>query len=239
MKLVATLLAALALLGCSGTETGNPSVTGQISQAAQASNPGVAAIGASQGGLGVTTAWMTFGALSLVDCAHGSTPQVILHGPAAEDLLSPAPRTFTPHGGPFCELDAPLAHAQPPLPAGAPLELAGATMVIGGKRGDGVPFVVVSHTAPALALTSVHGFAVDDGAHALIVVVDVSALFASVDLAGAVLDTSGTARVDSSDNLALLTAFDANVPQAVALYYDANHNGQLDPGEPGPIAAGP
>lgn len=219
-------------------EVSHPALTGQVSEAARASDPAVAALGASQGGLGVTSAWIALGDLSLVGCANGSAPEILAQGPNVENLLSPAPTRSHVSGASFCELDVPLVAAGQPLPGGAPPELSGATLVVGGKRADGVPFVVVSQVAHALALTTPHGFAVDDGAHSLLVVVDISALFSGVDLSSAVLD-QGTARVTSTANAALLSAFNANVPQAIALYYDDNHNGQFDPGEPGPIATAP
>lgn len=238
MKRWCAALVALLALGCAGTETGNPSFTGQISEAALASQPSVAAIGSSQGGAGVTTLWIAFGDLALARCTSGAQPEVFAPAPNVENLLAPAPRTVALHGSSFCGLDPSLVPATSPLPSGAPSDLAGATLVVGGQRADGVPFLLVGNTTEPLSIADPHGFSVDTGAHALLLGVDVSALFASVDLASATTSSDGTIHITTNDNSALLHTATQNLPGALGLYEDKNHNGSFDPGELVPFATG-
>jgi hypothetical protein len=112
------------------------------------------------------------------------------------------------------------------LPAGAPPELAGASMVVEGKRSDGVPFVVRSTMNGPLRIDSQQGsFSLGDAKSSVIIGVDMTSAVQALDL-----DTlaGNPIVVDDFTNPDKLKAFETAVREASGLFRDLNKDGRLD-----------
>jgi hypothetical protein len=135
----------------------------------------------------------------------------------------------------YCAFELQLRSARGKV-AGAPSELRGASIVIVGRRADGVRFVLRSRLDNALVLRAreLEGFAVSGPRTHWIVGVDVARWMANVDLALA--DATGEGRqrevrIDEKSNPDLLATFNANVEAGFALFDDRNADRTLDEAE--------
>ena len=118
------------------------------------------------------------------------------------------------------------------LPGSAPGDLAGASLLVTGQRGDGTPFVIRSERNDELRLDARDGeFAIDEATVGLYVGLDASQLFSGIDIDGAVVSGDGTIRIEPGSNEDILSVFDGNVEAAARLFDDDDGNGALDAGE--------
>jgi hypothetical protein len=120
--------------------------------------------------------------------------------------------------------------------SGAPNELRGASIVIVGRRTDGVRFLLRSRLDHPVVLRAreLEGFAVSAPDTHWIVGVDLARWMAGVDLALA--DATGDGRqrevrIDERSNPDLLAAFNANVEAGFALFHDRDGDRSLDVAE--------
>jgi hypothetical protein len=118
--------------------------------------------------------------------------------------------------------------------AGAPSELRGASIVITGRRADGVPFLLRSRVESEIVLRAreLEGISVTGPRTRWIVGIDLARWMAGVDLALA--DTTNDRRelrIDENSNSELLATFEANVAEAFALFEDLDGDRDLDPSE--------
>lgn len=126
---------------------------------------------------------------------------------------------------------------------GAPAELRAASIVILGKRRDGVRFVLRCRldTAPRLRAHDLEGFAVS-GSSRFILAADVGRWMTGLDLSAAVVDGDGgrqEIRIDDEANPELLAAFRRNLEAGLGLFGDADGDSVLDEGErTQPLASG-
>lgn len=115
---------------------------------------------------------------------------------------------------------------------GAPSAMKGASIVIEGRRNDGIKFTIRSRLDTALALRAadLEGFAIPEGGARWIAGIDVARWLESVDLADATGDAPQrrTIVIDEKSNPELLAKFNANVEHAFALFEDRNGDGNLD-----------
>jgi len=115
---------------------------------------------------------------------------------------------------------------------GAPSELKGASIVVEGRRSDGVRFTIRSRLDTALALRAadLEGFAIPDGGAHWIAGVDIARWLESVDLLEVAADGSRgrTVVIDEKSNTELLSRFNANIERGVALFEDRNGDRNLD-----------
>jgi hypothetical protein len=140
-------------------------------------------------------------------------------------------RSLNLSGDDYCRLRVPLDRANDPLPAGAPADLENHSIVVLGARSDGTPFHLAADVRREVDVRSRdEPFSVRSDANALLLTFDVSVWFAGVDLDAAEV-AGGEIAIDDSENGELLDAFEENVERAIALYRDANRNGDLDPDE--------
>ncbi len=229
MTPIKTLLAGILLLsisGCSSTETGNPEVTGQFHFALITGDPGVASLG-GMSPIVVEHAWLSFGDLTLTGC-DVPHPSEIVPAPPVLDLAIPNPVVeLKAQLSRICAVDTALNPALV-LPAGAPSSLNASTLVLSGRRADGIAFELQSTEPLKVSLISVAGF--DPQKHSIILSFDVSTWFQGLDLGTAAL-TSGQVSISHADNLGLLRAFEANMPLGAKITLDENNNGIVEPGE--------
>ena len=224
---------------CGGTDVGNPVVDVDFplyndSFEDEGGNGTLRAVGETTT---LTEAWMAVERIRLRDAVNcNGNAEIELVGPFAIDLLDagPVPQLTgieMPAIG-YCRFELRWAVLDTTPPAGAPLELEGASIVIKGARGDGTPFVLRSDRGDELRLDAVGGeFTIDDATVTLFVGFDGKRLFSTVDLDGAVVDGDGTIRIEPGSNDAQLSVFNDNVDTATELFDDDDADGQLDPEE--------
>jgi hypothetical protein len=137
---------------------------------------------------------------------------------------------FELKAGTYCSLELPLVVADAAsVPATAPASLIGNSLLIEGTLQDGTPFSILSRTTPTLRLVSdaAAGFAIDADAPAVLITFDVASWLTGLDFASATRN-SGAIVISSSENSALLSAFEAKIASGVALYRDTDGDGRLD-----------
>jgi hypothetical protein len=215
-----------ALLGVLGLSTacGSPSV-GELEESevsltvtAVASAPDVAAVGDAQGGLGVSRAFLSASAVTLVPCLAdaGSVPlgargyELLAQPPASERVTTAVSKLC----GVQLDIDAVDATTSADL---AP----GTTLYVEARDADGTSITLASEQAHALLLEPEPGESFGD--QPLLLGVDVSLWLAGLPLPD-----------DKSDEQA--AQFDSQLEDAVALYVDSNGNQALDDDEQTPVA---
>jgi hypothetical protein len=229
------LIAALSLIACTGTETGNPSAQGSFALRARSGDTQGVTIGTAGGRVRVDSVWLSLGAISLSAC---DGPATEVAGAAVQDLVAaPEASRFDRELESYCGLATRYVLASGPLPNGAPADLASRSVLVIGQRNDGVAFRLASELAEPVALSvPAPGFPVDDASHSLILAFDLATWFTSVDLSTATVEPDGTIRVDAQHNATLRTSFDAGLGVSTSLHHDLNHDGHLDSDELTPIA---
>lgn len=234
------LLAPLACSVQSGTETGNPPIFAdvQVGLAVRAGDPAIAGLpGEPGGGALVEAAWIAVDRIRFVQgevCDGPGETEYDLGGVAADLVADPHLLAFEGREGRYCRVRVELAPgAGAP---GAPSEFADRTVVLAGRRGDGVPFTIASRSDARLDLRGRDGasFALDDARRAVVIAFDVSAWLAGVRLDDAEVD-GGRIVVDEERNEELLDAFEEAVEAALELHRDDDADGQVDDDEEGPI----
>lgn len=162
-----------------------------------------------------------------------SSAKVVVPGPFTAELVRGAFRSDEAKlvTKSYCAFELSLRRSSG-RSAGAPSELRGASIVIRGRRADGVSFVLRSRLDSAVLLRAneLDGFTIVRGT-TWIVGVDVNRWMSGVDLASAEISSDGSerkVRIDESANTEILAAFDANVAAGVGLFDDRNGDRVLD-----------
>ncbi len=216
---LSTLLA-LVVLGCSGTETGNPGKsTAALELDGHSTSPEVV-LGPGAAGVRVESARLQVSTLTQTACDSGQV--AVLAQGLAVDLLAQGqdlPQLRLAESA-LCALELSLA----------PGEQDPSTIVVSGLRADDAPFVIAS---PAqLAITLQPPAPLESTSHeALLFSFDVSIWLEGTDLAGVALDTDGVARIDGSLHPATVMTFDAQIALGAGLYPDLDADGNLDADE--------
>lgn len=223
------------LVGCAGTETGNPPVDGTLGYDAYSSQPTQVALRSAEDDAPVVVdaAWLVLGDVRFdrpEHCGQHGSAHVDVPGLGAGDHAgTQAPATqveFT--SGRYCAVRVALQLPKQ-APAGAPAELAGHSILITG-RAEGRAFRVASALATPwmLSASDPAGFELDDALSGVLLGFDVNAWLADVRWADVPLDGSGTRIVDAERAPELSAAFDAHVVQGVKLFRDRDGDGLLD-----------
>ena len=226
-------LALLWTIGCTGTETGNPSLQQSLTLRARSRDPADVTLGSGQGRIRIDAAWVVLGEVALGECGGPHEPVL---DPVATDLAAaPETRSFAHERPSYCALDTGWERSAAHAPAHAPPELPGRSLVVLGRRSDDVPFRLGSTlNLPIQVATPAPGF---DLGEPLILAFDVAQWFSAVDLDTATVDPNdSTIRIGVSENAALLALLEASLPASATLHHDANENGLLDPEEQSVIA---
>lgn len=235
-----TLLAAAA---CTGTDVGNPVVDVELAlyEPSFPAEPAAAARTTVRPGEAATVtieeAWVAIDRVRLrAAAACEGQAELEIADAFALDLLAPGPiprlAMLEVTATDYCRFELRWASAEADeLPAGAPAELAGASIYLAGTRGDGAPFVLRSDRGDELRLDAIGGgFPIDHATGALFVAFSGQALLAGVNLEAAALE-GGVARIEDGSNDDQLAAFEANLEAAVRLFDDDDNDGELDPDE--------
>lgn len=231
-RFVFTLLAALSIASCIGTETGNPSVA-LVAIDTHSSDPESVSIRGA-GDVVIDQAWITFGTVSLVPesgcpSGDGARASEVL---GAGDHSEPGPLSFDialADEASFCGLVASFVPLTGAGPATAPPELAGRAIVLLGHLADGTALRVVSAFEGDVAVTPPAGFALAEDEPGLLIGLDAARWLSGVDLSSATREADGSIVLDDTRNTALRDALDARIPEGVELYRDQGSDGVLDP----------
>jgi len=216
MRLLAFGFAALAV-ACGGPTVGD--LTSQevtLTVRAVSSSPDVAAVGDAQGGLGVTRAFLSASAVSLLPCNDEIAPLVL--EPRGYELVYQPPfrERITTAVNDFCGLRVDVDPLEQNATEGVP---DGASLYVEGTDANGDAFTLSSESSFSLLLeTEEPGF----GKVPLLLGLDVALWLQGLPLPE---DMSGMAT----------EMFDDQLHDATRLYVDENEDGALDDAESTPI----
>lgn len=186
-----------------------------------ASAPEVAAIGESQGGLGVSRVFVSSSSLRLLPCDSGSADVTL--EPRGYDLVAETvPREVvgtlvTDWCGLQLDIDPLARNAADGVPEGA-------SLYVEGTDPEGTAFALSSDASTSLRLEAVDGASF--GRVPLLLGLDVSTWLEGVKLAPELAEMTSEQLVERA-------------PAAFALYADANENQSLDEDETTPVAMVP
>ena len=210
------------LEGCSGTETGNPKPPAiELRLTAYSDDFSRVAVGLDGSALRVDRAFVMLDRVELLPCSGNgkslelSVGEVELTQRPTRLLLVESEETD------FCAARVLLARGASDL---AP-ELAGRSALVAGVRSDGVPFQIASELELTVDLTSGPP-ASPFGSRRLLLGFNLAKWLSGVGVETAVAE-NGTVSIDSTHGPDALAVFDAQTKSAVALFDDADGNGQL------------
>jgi hypothetical protein len=212
----------LLLTACGGPELADLD-TGSVSIALSgvSTTPEVAALGEPAGGLGVTRAFVSASALSVLPC-RANAAAILLSARGYDLLTSPPPdEQITTAVTELCALRLDIDPLAKNALDGVPK---GSSLYVEGTQSDGAGFSLTSSSSSSLVLQADAGSSF--GELPLLLGFDVSVWLDGLD--GGALDDPASADVSA--------AFDAQLRSAVALYADANGNHALDADELTPVA---
>lgn len=229
------VLCALSVAACnSGTETGNPSLTGALSYTGYSSKP--SDFGVRDGGslANIESAWLDLDAVSVSpdgECGIEGGEAFVVPALGVGDHAAGG-HNFTPFAakaGTFCSVNLPFARVPSRGNGGSlPDELPGNSLLITGSLADGTPFSIASSATPVVELRAEGaGFALSADQADAVIVFDFAAWLDGVDFESA--DRSDGAIVISADsNASLLSTFEQNLAAGVTLYRDRDGDGLID-----------
>lgn len=220
-----------ALVGCtSGTETGNPSLTGSLSYTGYSSDP--EAFGVGQQGLvaRVDSAWFALDRVSTLSCGADEGFEVSALGVGDHAAGNHNVTPFEAMAGEFCRMRLPfLEVSDDAMLAGAPASLAGHALLLTGSLADGTPFTIVSDSRPVVELDAVDGgFELASGQTDLLLAFDFASWLGGIDFSAAVRNSSDEIVISGEENADLLGEFDARLSSGVSLYRDRDGDGAVD-----------
>jgi len=224
-------IAAVGCSGCAGTETGNPFQV-ELRADAHSSDPAAVAVG-DGGAVVVTEAWLALDSIRLSpsgDCVGSVSMGSADFGTADHAAEGAVLSVFEVPEGAYCRALVPFVPAAAPLPAGAPPELEGSSVVITGElAASATPFRLVSRFDRMIAVQAVgDGFLLAPDQPALFLGFDVATWLGALDLAGAEVDGDGVVVIDDGSNADLLSEFEADLAAGIELYRDLDGDGSVD-----------
>jgi hypothetical protein len=221
--------------GCLGTETGNPGKTISLSLTAKTSEAKVASSVAGQGGLLVTSAWLSVKRIELVTCGSQTQTDTLLDE-LTRDFVKPdkALKVTVPEGT-YCAIRVQVAPSAAP-PSGAPTELQNASFWLSGRRTDDINVVARSEAVFTAELRSPNALRFDSN---LLLAIDLARVFQNVPVNG--MNTTGPNGIRIDRNVApdLAQRLEDNLPKTLALHPDVNGNGIIDAEDQQAIAEPP
>jgi hypothetical protein len=221
------------LLGCAGTETGNPSFDGTVGYDAYTSQPQMVALrGQSEASVIVDAAWLVLGDVQIGSSdSCGSEPVVDVPGLGVGDHVgSQAPVTHVelPAGAHYCEVSIALGLAEE-TPAAAPAELAGHSILVSGTH-EGRAFRISSamDRRVSLSVRPAEGFVLDADYSGLLFGFDLARWLKDLPWSKASTDADGTLLIDTEHSPEALRAFEAQVDEGIGLFTDPDGDGKRD-----------
>ena len=221
--------------GCSGgTETGNPPFQAELSYTAYSSAPSLIAVRERGSQAVVDNAWLDLDTVALIragSCALAEPAERPVPALGIGDHASGQQHStrFTLAAGEYCALELPFVLARhDELQSDAPLDLEQHSIMLAGTLADGTPFSLLSAVTPRVRLVADAGsFEITEKDAQTLIAFDVAQWLAALNWDKAVR-VDGTIRISANDNPTLLAQFEANLASGIALYRDADGDGQLD-----------
>lgn len=221
-------LLALGALGCAGTETGNPSIDGQLALGAHSSDPALVAVRDPAGGIVVDAAWLSLGPVELLrgpDCAKPQRHESVALGAADHSGPKAAILNLEIQPGVYCGLTLSFT-ADPSPPSDA---ASGAPIHIAGRLPDSTAFTITLERDRVITVPARDGgFLLEADDAALLVGFDVAQWLGALSFLSAALETDGSIRIDDSRNPELLAAFEGALATGIEVYRDRDADGALD-----------
>lgn len=233
----AYVLLAAGLVACTGTDVGNPEdgkAEVEVNLAGYDSQPrGALTLG---NGYEIKSAWLGlhgFGVKRASDC--GSAAAVGDDSTVVLDLIG-QPRDYTPPyfetpAGRFCRFDMSFRQLDAAeVPSQAPPEMAGYSILVRGRRADGVEFVIRSTTGEHLPLAAANSaFRLPSGRQNVIVGFEINAWLNASRLDQ--IDGEDPIVVDIDHHRGVLESFESAVKTSTRLFDDVDGDGNLDADE--------
>jgi hypothetical protein len=174
-------------------------------------------------------------------CAASKDDDTHVHGLGAGDhVAGQAPITpFELPAGQYCGARLPFVHAAAALPKGAPDSLRDESIVLVGELPDGRDFELRSALETSVVLRATGaGFELDDARAGLLIGFDVAKWLGEIDWSQLSAQADESVLISAEHNSDSLRRFESALSQGVALFRDADRNGQLD-ADHTPIATAP
>ena len=217
------LASVVSIVGCDGSETGNPSI-GSLQLGLRSTDDTIASVVDTDSAIYVEQLWLSVASIGLVGCAAGA-PEVTLNSENITGDLAQGVMVGDVPGGEYCSVHLRLELAELPIPP--PGGVAGpASIAASGARADNVPFVILS-AAPLDVSIPGPAFTVGNE-EAFLLAFDVAAWLRASVLDSATL-VDGTAVLDGREHPSMTSVFDSQL--TVTLHHDANANGVVDESE--------
>jgi hypothetical protein len=242
MKPSGLSLVVLGLVSCAagGSETGNPMAPISIKMQIRSTDPDTVAIKEKTGGTLIDQAWFSFGVFEFIKeglCTKDAGADE--SGPGKPLLVADLAAKGTAiemeiDKGDYCGVVVPVQHPTAEVPNDAPAELSNYSLILKGKRSDGVTFTLTHAEEEGLEIVKPMSGTFNVGASAdpLLLSFDMAVLMKDINLDLAELESDGTIRIDEDRNRELFEKFEFNLHCALTLYADANRNGALDDKDP-------
>ncbi|HEX2869844.1 MAG TPA: hypothetical protein VHP33_01285 [Polyangiaceae bacterium] len=229
------VLCALACPACnSGTETGNPSLTGALSYTGYSSKPADFSVRDGGSVANIETAWLDLDSVSVSpdgDCGIEGGEAFLVPALGVGDHAAGA-HNFTPFAakaGAFCSVELPFARVPSDAAGGnLPDDLLGNSLLITGTLADGTPFSIASSATPVVELRAeAAGFALSADQPDAVIAFDFAAWLDGIDF-DAAERSDGQIVISPDLNSSLLATFEQNLAAGVALYRDRDGDGLID-----------
>jgi hypothetical protein len=221
----------LVAVGCGGTDTGNP-FSLELSWDAHSSNPNAVDVGPSALRIAVDQAWIATGTVGFAtadNCDELATATIDPLGPSDHAATGAVLQRTEVREGDYCRLVLPLL-ATETLPANAPTELQGMSVLLLGTTADGTAFRVATDFIGDIDLAAVgNSFALDSQTPNTFIGFDVAKWLGNVDFSTAQLDGNGVIVIDPANNPTHYAAFVADLAAGIELYIDLDADGVADP----------
>jgi hypothetical protein len=221
---IGLLLFVLVTWGCAGTETGNPSFTGELAYDAYSSDVAKVALRSSgtsdQPGVTVVdAAWLVLGDISFSASCDAPSGETEVHATGiGEGDHAAQGRVVTAlalDAGSYCAASVPFARAAQAI--AGPSELAGHSILISGVSPSGESFRVRSAMQGPVTLTGAQPFALDQDHDTVLIGFDLAVWLDAIAWNEAVVE-NGVIEIDDAHNAALLTAFEQAIARGTGLY---------------------
>jgi hypothetical protein len=228
------VLCALTFPACnSGTETGNPSLTGALSYTGYSSKPAAYSVRDAGSIATIENAWLDLDSVSISPegaCGIDGGEAFVVPALGVGDHAAGA-HNFTPYAakaGSFCSVDLPFVRVSDANGGKLPDQLPGNSLLITGTLADGTLFSIASSATPVVELRAEgDGFVLSAERPDAVIAFDFAAWLEGIDF-DAAERTDGRVVISPDSNSGLLTVFEQNLAAGVALYRDRDGDGLID-----------
>jgi hypothetical protein len=239
LRLLSASLACAGLLSCGpkgGTDVGNgatPTVSFNLRAVEDGEGSSLAHVVKLKNGVEIDAVWIAVEHFELragEDCGGEVGDNVTYEGRAIANLLTAGVAgdrpVFDVAPGPYCRLRLKLHKVKSnDVPADAPAALAGNSILISGRRADGVPFTVASKQNVNFRLDASDGFFDIEGDQPFILAFSLVSMIDSLDLDS--FDGTTPIVIDDASEPQVVNDFDRALREAVTLHRDNNADGAL------------